>query len=220
MNNIQKYWSYFFRIVVEKQSSTYNSELIVAIQDGRYVLNTKNANYSFASLHRVFRQIFQKIEISNKNIESVLVLGCGAGSIPTIIYKELKLNFVIDAVEIDTKVIDLANKYFGLNDFVKLNIIINDAADFVKKTDKKYDLIIVDLFNDINVPLEFLTQDFFKQLKSLLNDEGELLFNFVAYNYEKQQQVIEMKQILNQLFINKCKVYSLESINRVFYCKK
>lgn len=220
MNNFQKYWSYFFRIVVEQQSSIYNSELIVAIQDGKYVLNTENANYSFASLHRVFRQAFHKIDITNKQVQNILVLGAGAGSIPTIIYKELKLTPVIDAVEIDEKVIDLGNKYFGLNSFNSLNIIIDNAVDFVKKTDKKYDLIIVDLFNGINVPTEFLTPHFFEQLRGLLNNKGELLFNFVAYNHETKTMAKMLESEFSKVFLKQITTYRLEGINRVFHCEK
>jgi spermidine synthase len=220
LNSFQKYWSYFFRLIVEQQSSKYNEQLIVAIQDGKYVLNTKNANYSFASLHRVFRQVFHKIDMINKQFQNILVLGAGAGSIPTIIYKELKLNPIIDAVEIDEKVIDLGKKYFGLNGFNNLNIIIDDATDFVKKIDKKYDLIIVDLFNGIDVPTEFLISHFFEQLKNLLNNKGELLFNFVAYNHETKMRTKMLESEFSKVFLKQITTYRLEGINRVFHCEK
>jgi len=219
LNSFQKYLSYFIRIVVEKKSSNFNPGLIVAIQDGKYVLNSKNANYSFASLHRVFQQALTKVEITKKNIDSVLVLGCGAGSIPSIIYNELKLSPLMDAVEIDAKVVELGNKYFGLNEYERLNVIIDDATNFIKITDKKYDLILVDLFKGINVPEEFLTQPFFNQLKSLTNKGGDILINFVAYNHETKLQAKTIEEILNKVFLNKCNVYTLESINRIFHIK-
>lgn len=219
MNSFQKYWSYFFRLIVEKQKSKFNEQLIVAIQDGKYVLNTKNANYSFASLHRVFQKVFHKIDITNQPFKNILLLGVGAGSIPAIIYNELKLNPIIDGVEIDEKVIDLGNKYFELNSFTNLNVIVDDATDFVKKTDKKYDLIIVDLFNGINVPTEFLTLHFFWQLKELLNIKGGLLLNFVAYNHETKTKAKVIENELSTLFLKQVTTYRVEGINEVFYCK-
>ncbi len=218
MTNFQKYLSYVYRIVVEKTTSKYNSQLIVAIQDGKYVLNAKNANYSFATLHRVFQQALKKIEIESVN--TVLVLGCGAGSIPTIIYKELGLNPKMDAVEIDEKVIALGNKYFGLDQYSNMNIIIDDAMSFVKTTNNKYDLILVDLFKGINVPEEFLSQHFFEQLKPLLTEKGELLFNYVAYNHETKQQVNVIEDAMNKSFSNKITTHRLEDINRIFHAKK
>jgi spermidine synthase len=218
LTTVQKYLSYVYRIVVEKATSKYNPELIVAIQDGKYVLNSKNANYSFATLHSVFQQAINKVDLGK--VESTLVLGAGAGSIPAIIYKELGLTPKIDAVEIDEKVIELGNKYFGLNQYSNLNIIIDDAMNFVKSTNNKYDLILVDLFKGIDVPEAFLSQYFFEQLKSILNENGELLFNFVAYNHETKQKVEEIEIGLNKSFSRHNKIYRLENINRVFHCKK
>ena len=220
LNNFQKYLSYFYQIVVEKTTSVYNPGLIVAIQNGKYVLNSKNANYSFASLHRVFQQALAKIDWSKKNINAVLVLGCGAGSIPAIIYNELTLSPKIDAIEIDEKVIALGNKYFRLNQYPNLNIIITDASNYVKTTNKKYDLILVDLFRGINVPNEFLTSQFFEQLKNLLTNDGEILFNFVAYNYETKQEATEIEKKLRMVFPNHIKTYQFEYMNRVFHLKK
>jgi len=218
LTTLQKYLSYILRIVVERTKSQYNPQLIVAIQNGKYVLNANYANYSFASLHRVFQQAINKVEINEKT--SILLLGCGAGSIPTIIYKELNLNPKIDAIEIDEKVIQLGNKYFDLGQFSNLNIVIDDAMKFVSTTSNKYDLILVDLFNGINVPEEFLSQEFFKKLKSSLENKGQILLNFVAYNHETKKKVNEIKELLNNSFPDNIKVYRLENINRVFHVQK
>ena len=219
MTLFQKYSSYINRIVVEKTSSNFNKELIVAIQDGKYVLNATNANYSFASLHRVFRQAFKKINLSEKEHNSVLVLGCGAGSIPKIIYKELSLSPKIDAVEIDDKVIELGNKYFGLNQYENLNVIIDDAVNYIKTTTKKYDLICVDVFNGLHVPEAILSLQFLTQLKTCLNKNGEVLLNFVAYNHETKQQEKELYKIMNSIF-SEAQTFKIEGINRVFYTTK
>lgn len=218
MTTLQKYLSYITRIVVEKTTSEFNPDLIVAIQEGKYVLNAKNANYSFATLHRVFQQALKKIDL--ENIKSVLILGCGAGSIPAIIYNELNLNPEIDAVEIDVKVIELGKKYFGLDQYPKMNIIIDDAEKFIRTTEKKYDLILVDLFKGINVPSSFLEQHFFDQLKSILKNNGEMLLNFVAYNYETNLQIKDIETALSKSFLGEVKVSRHEIINRVFHAKK
>ncbi len=217
MNNFQKYWSYINRIVVEQTSSQYNEKLIVAIQNGSYVLNAKNANYSYASLHRVFQQALKKVNLQEK--KNILVLGCGAGSIPSIIYNEFRLNPSIEAVEIDEKVIELANKYFHLNQYEQLKVIIDDANNFVRNTSNQYDLICVDIFNGIDVPEQFLTLRFFERLKSLLASNGELLINYVAYNYDTKQIVKEIENRLCNVF-SETKTHRIEGINRIFYAIK
>ncbi|MCO6499457.1 MAG: fused MFS/spermidine synthase [Vicingus serpentipes] len=219
MNIIQKYWSYFSRITVEKTSSPYNPKLIVAIQEGKYVLNTSNANYSFGSLHRVFQQTFKKIKLKEQVIESILVLGGGVGSIPSIIYDELEMNPTMDAVEIDEKVITLGNKYFQLSQYNKLSIHIEDAMHYIENTTSMYDLIVVDLFEGIDVPKEFYSPSFLNQLKVLLNKEGMLVFNFVAYNYDTKELAKTIEIALQKIFNTKVERFNLEKVN-VVYCVK
>ena len=218
MNNFQKYLSYVYRIEVEKVSTPFNPKLVVAIQEGKYVLNAKNANYSYASLHKVFQQALKKVVI--KNDSAILLLGCGAGSIPCIIYDEMKLSPKIDAIEIDEKVIEFGNKYFGLAQYLNLTIVIDDAKNFIEETTGKYDLILVDLFQGIDVPAQFLSQQFFERLKALLHPDGETLLNFVAYNHETKMKVNAIEEVLNNVFTNNTETYRFEHINRVFHVKK
>lgn len=219
MTLFQKYLSYVSRIVVEKTSSEFNEQLIVAIQDGKYVLNAKQANFSFASLHRVFRKAFNKAQIQKAKIDNVLVLGCGAGSIPHIIYKELLLSPKMEAIEIDDKVIALGNKYFGLNHYEKLKVINEDALNYINTTTKKYNLICVDIFDGLDVPKQFLEANFLKELNSKLTIGGILLMNFVAYNYETKQGVNKIESDLGKIFTS-VETFKVEGINRVFHCIK
>jgi spermidine synthase len=220
MNVFQKYWSYAFRIVVEQASSEFNPKLIVAIQDGKYVLNTQNANYSFGSLHRVFQQAFRKIKLTKQNTKTVLLLGGGTGSVPSIIYNELGLSPKMDTVEIDEKVIELGNKYFDLEKYSKVNVYIEDAAEFIKRTTNNYDLIVIDLFQGINVPKEFQTLNFFQKVYSLLSPQGTILFNYVAYNHETKTQTKEIGELIKNKMGVKVEIFKLENINRVFCIRK
>ena len=219
MNWFQKYWSYFSRITVEKTNSPYNPKLIIAIQDGKYVLNTSNANYSFGSLHRVFQQTFKKIKLKEQDIESILVLGGGVGSIPSIIYNELAMNPTIDAVEIDEKVVTLGSKYFQLNQYNKLSIHIEDAMHYIENTNSMYDLIVVDLFEGIDVPKAFYQADFFKAVKKRLNEKGMLIFNFVTYNYDTKELAKTIEKSLEKIFKTKVERFDLEKVNVVYVLK-
>jgi len=214
ISTLKKIISFFYRLKIATFSSKFNPLLIVYLQDGKLVLNTKNANYSFGSLHRVFQKAFYKINITKNPPKNILLLGLGAGSVPQIIYNQLNLNPNIDAVEIDPKVVDLGKKYFGLNDYKKLSIFIDDAKHFVEISKNHYDLIIVDLFNDISVPEDFCKLNFFQSLNRLLDRNGQILFNFVAYDYQTSQKSENIKEVFP--FVT---VYKIENINRVFYIK-
>lgn len=222
MKPFQKYWSYINRIVVEEKSTPNNPKLIVAIQEGKYVLNTSNANYSFGSLHRVFQKAFTLIKIKKRNFSSCLLLGGGAGSVPFILYNELGLNLATTVVEIDKEVIALGEKYFKLNDYLNLTIINEDAFVFVANTNEMYDLIVIDIFKDIIVPAQFLSPVFFDNIKKRLNANGVVLFNFVSFNFETKQQVKNIEQLLTTVFSKDYRVatHKIESLNRVFVVER
>ena len=55
--------------------------------------------------------------------------------------------------------------------------MIDDAFEFILKTKEKYDLIIIDIFQDTQMP-NFLFQDFFiNRINFLLKVNGFILFN-------------------------------------------
>ncbi len=217
MKSLHKYLSYIVRFVVEESSSIHNDKLIVAIQDGKYVLNSQNANYSFGSLHRVFQKAFKIIRLKERNFSSCLLLGGGAGSIPSILYKELGLNISTTVVEIDKEVIRLGKKYFKLGDYPNLTIINEDAFVFVSNTTETYDLIAIDIFKDVMVPERFISFVFFDNIKKRLTPNGVVIFNFVSFDFETKQQIKKIEQLLTTVFKESTiTTHKIESLNRVF----
>ena len=85
--------------------------------------------------------------------------------------------------------------YFELNKIPNLEIVIDDAFEYVLKTKLKYDLIIIDIFEDTTMPT-FLFQDFFiNRINSLVNINGFILFNTMVINkiQEERNQIYKSK---------------------------
>jgi predicted membrane-bound spermidine synthase len=111
-----------------------------------------------------------------KNGDQALLLGLGGGTL----YKRLianKLN--VDIVELDGRIELLAKEYFYIDDSVK--VIIDDARHFINTTNKKYDVIIYDLYHSETPPIHLLTKEAFKEIRKTLNDEGILTINFYGF---------------------------------------
>ena len=85
-------------------------------------------------------KVFDHIE----NPKNVLVLGLGGGIIPSWIYENY-FDVNIDAVEIISELKDICLKYFELPVSDRLNVIIQDANDYILTTNKKYDIIFDNL---------------------------------------------------------------------------
>ena len=73
--------------------------------------------------------------------------------------------------------IEIAKKEFNIEDHQPLKLLCEDAETFVQTATDRYGLIIIDLFLDLQVPDQFFSISFWKNIKTLLGQEGKVLFN-------------------------------------------
>lgn len=155
--------------------SDFNGELEVKTVNGRKLLNSKSANYSYGALQQVLEIGLSKIDLTNVN--SILLLGLGGGSVIASLRRKFKYKGKIVAVEIDPKMIDIADKEFSISNSDDLLIVNADALEFVQDCISQFDLIIVDLFVDNIVPKQFYTEAFCTDLSRITSEEGSIIFN-------------------------------------------
>lgn len=207
-------------ITIYKKNSELSRSLEVTWNNGQLVLDSKNTNYSYGSLQRILRKGLRYIGFERiRKFDSVLILGVAGGSVIKTLVDEIKFKGKITGIEIDKEIVEIANKYFELDKIQNLEIIIDDAFEFVLRTKEKYDLIIIDIFQDTTMP-SFLFQDFFIQrINFLLNTNGFILFNTMVISEEDKRR--------NELYKSKFKDnYSLrmypkvEIHNELFTIKK
>jgi spermidine synthase len=186
---LKKLFSYFIPINVFQQKSNISQTLEVTWINGELVLDSKNTNYSYGSLQRILRKGLKFIGFERiKTMDHILVLGVAGGSVIKTLVNEINFEGKITGVEIDNSVITIANEYFHLDQIKNLEIIIDDAFEFVLKTKKKYDVVIIDVFQDTKMP-NFLFETFFiNRICYLLQPKGFILFNTMILN-EKQKQL-------------------------------
>lgn len=217
---IQKLLSYFIPVTIYKKNSAVSKSLEVSWNNGELVLDSKNTNYSFGSLQRILRKGLKYIGFERiKNFKSILVLGVAGGSVIKTLVDEIKFDGKITGVEIDATIIEIANEYFKLNSYQNLEIVIDDAFEFVLKTKDKYDLIIIDVFQDTTMP-NFLFEDFFiYRVNSLLNINGFILFNTMVITKKDKERNLEYKSKFNKNY--SLRMYpKVETHNELFTIKK
>jgi spermidine synthase len=94
----------------------------------------------------------------------------------------------IDAVEIDPWVIKIAKmeEYFGLKEGPNLAIHIQDARPFLRMTEKRYDLVEIDMFQGGPfVPFYVTSVEFFQLVSDRMSDNGLAITNVLALSDEK-----------------------------------
>jgi spermidine synthase len=206
----KKLLSYLYPITLFKANSDISKTIEVTLSGGELVLDSKNANYSYGSLQRVLRLGLKRIGFSKiLKMDNILVLGVAGGSVIKTLTQEIEYKGKITGVEIDQYIIDIANRYFKLDQIKNLNLVIDDAFEFVLKTREKYDLIIIDIFQDTKMP-NFLYEEFFKdRILFLLKEKGFILFNTMILDKESEAK--------NKEYVTyyKSKVKSVEVVSNI-----
>lgn len=177
--------SYIIPIKIYKTKSRVSKTIEVTWTNGELVLDSENTNYSYGSLQRILRKGLKYLGFSKiEKMNQALVLGVAGGSVIKTLVDEVHFKGKITGVDIDPEIITIANEYFNLSEIKNLNIVIDDAFEFVLKTKEKYDLIIIDIFQDTVMP-NFLFENYFvNRICFLLKSKGIVLFNTMCLTEE------------------------------------
>lgn len=182
----KKIISYIFPIT-KKIQSKYSGYLELTVVNGKTVLDTSNANYSYGSLQKVLKFSLEHTDVIHA--KSVLLLGLGGGCVLRTLWDDFNYKGNVTAVDIDPVVIDVAEKEFGIVGDNKTEIICADAYDYAQSNSTKFDLIIIDLFIDNIVPEKFLQEAFWKEILKKVNPNGTIIFNTLCMPFTDIQPI-------------------------------
>ena len=104
----------------------------------------------------------------------ILILGMGTGTYALQCDKYFE-NASVEGVEIDEKITSLTKRYFSLPE--NIDVTTYDGRAFLNAVDKKYDIIMVDAYQDITIPFQMSSVEFFSLVKGHLNDGGVMVMN-------------------------------------------
>lgn len=120
----------------------------------------------------------------------VLLLGAGACSLPKHILSEPESNVSIVAVERDPKIVDIAREYFYLDDLEealakagqsnRLEIVIEDALEFLNSSQEVFSAIVNDLFHGESQDMSLADETCLKLIKDHLMPGGLYMINHVC----------------------------------------
>ena len=104
----------------------------------------------------------------------ILVLGMGSGTYASECTEFIE-GVTVEGVEIDEKITDLAREYFRLPESVKVTTY--DGRAFLNVSDRKYDVIMVDAYQDITIPFQMSSVEFFTLVRDHLTENGVMVVN-------------------------------------------
>lgn len=154
-------------------------------------------------------------------ISNVLILGLGAGTVVEVINKKWPDAKII-GVEIDPIIIEIGKKYFGLNQIENLEIILDDAINFIHNTkyiihNTRYDLIIVDLYKGYAVENNINNIEFLQKIAQKSAKNSFVIFNILkpqTNNFEAKIFLDKLSRIFKDIFCKRI------IVNDFFFCAK
>ncbi len=139
---------------------------------------------------------------SHENPENVLIIGGGDGGTLREVLKHKTVKNV-DMVEIDEEVVNTSKEFFPnfakAFESPKANVIFDDGIEFVKNKKAKYDVVIVDSTDPINVGEGLFTTDFYKNCYNILKENG-ILTNQSESPFHSPEWVRSIYEKLNRAF--------------------
>ncbi len=104
----------------------------------------------------------------------VLILGMGTGTYATQCARFFD-NVRTEGVEIDEKITRLSYEYFELPGDIPVTTY--DGRAYLNVDEKKYDVIMVDAYQDITIPFQMSSVEFFTLVKEHLTKDGVMVVN-------------------------------------------
>lgn len=134
----------------------------------------------------------------------ILILGMGTGTYAMQCSRYLP-NVQIEGVEIDGKITELAHTYFTLSE--NIPVTTYDGRAYLQTVEKQYDVIMVDAYQDITIPFQMSSVEFFTLVKEHLKDGGVMVVNMNMYSDEGDADITTyLADTISEVFPYVCTV--------------
>src|SRR3989338_1662437 len=187
MLNLPKDW--LAPQLVRTFTSRFNTQIQLVKFMGRLRLDMGELTQSGHIIETIWNSAFNSLLPSGFIPKTVLILGFCGGSTAKLIRRKWPLS-QITGIEIDPVVIEIAKTYFKIPK--EVNLVNQDAVQFVEKLKENYDLILVDCYLGHIIPHQFEELNFLKKLKK---HSTHLLLNCLFWEEHKTKTLEFMSRL-------------------------
>jgi spermidine synthase len=105
----------------------------------------------------------------------IAILGNAAGTTARA-YGHFFPTSYVDGVEIDAELTEFGRRYFDLEN-PRLEVFHEDARPYLRRTDRRYDVVMVDAYRQPYIPFYLATREFFELARDRLEPGGVVIVN-------------------------------------------
>lgn len=210
--------SYLVDIHLMSIVSKQNGPMQLFYSNGAFKLTTLNVVYSWGKHYRSFAKAINDLDLlKQENIQSVLVLGWGMGSIANLLEEHPTVK-EITGVDHDNTLIHLYQTEFIDQLLFTIKLYNDDALTFVEKDTMQYDLICSDVFIDNITPPKIISKPYLENMNRLLKPGGMVLLSKLNRTHLDRQQNEVLEKNLADLNITFQSVKSFG--NNIYWWKR
>ena len=169
--------------VLEEVESQYQYARVVEEPDGRRKLELNEGH----AVHSVYQPgswltgdywdelLVLPFAVRDRAPASVAILGNAAGTTARALGHYFPATRV-DGVEIDPELTRLGRRWFDMHN-PRLSVHADDARPWLRQTDRRFDVIVVDAYRQPYIPFYLTTREFFELARDRLQPGGVVLVN-------------------------------------------
>jgi spermidine synthase len=168
--------------LIDKVASLYNDIYLYKQDDGNFMLSfgAKRLRY-VESIVDPKDELDLPVEYTQSmtgaalayaaGLDDAAIIGLGGGRTAWYLHKSVPdLSFT--AVELDPEVARITDRYFGVRPEKNFDVQISDGRVWLTRSDRKFDIILVDAYRGPFVPFHLLTSEFYKLVADHLKPGG------------------------------------------------
>ena len=123
--------------------------------------------------------LFHLAAVRARSRNRALFIGSG-GAVGVRQFATVYPGMKLDVVELDARVVDLAQRWFGLDEIPNVSVSIDDGARFVLRAPSDtWDVVVVDAYGS-QLAEGFIDRAFFANVRRVLRPGGCLAFNVIG----------------------------------------
>ena len=173
-------------LLYEKESAYHYIQVVQVGTKTELILNEGQAVHSIYDSqdlltrgpwdYMLIADAFRPAEAAEPEPKSVAILGLAGGTAARQYTAAYGPQVEITGVEIDPDIIDVAHRYFHLNE-PNVHPVASDARYWLDTQAGRYDVIIMDAYRQPYIPFHLTTREFFSEVRSHLSPGGVAVVN-------------------------------------------
>lgn len=138
----------------------------------------------------IYTQAMTLALLWTENPTRIYILGFGGGRLGMFFYHYFP-KVIIESTEIDSDVVEISQKYFGIHFDNRMKVSTEDGKLFLQQSKEKFDIIFLDAYdNSGTIPHHLSNSEFYFICKKSLSDTGVVSINLNVNDSKLEEKIL------------------------------